>query len=112
MHVPGDGKKRRLGGLVASSRSIPRSHRRLRRMYKVPGLFKTTNGGRRWSRIGPPGKGNVLALTVDPTDPETIYAGMFDGRRLSRARTGVARGAPGRSLFREADGFFGRLRLL
>ena len=37
--------------------------------------------GRRLSRIGPPGSGNVLALTLDPTNPDTIYAGMSAGAK-------------------------------
>jgi len=44
------------------------------------GLFKTVDGGRHWTAIGPPGRGNVSALTLDPTDPETIYAGIYAGR--------------------------------
>jgi photosystem II stability/assembly factor-like uncharacterized protein len=51
----------------------------------APGLFKTTDGGGRWSRIGPPGGGKVLALTVDPTAPETIYAGMYEGARAFKS---------------------------
>jgi photosystem II stability/assembly factor-like uncharacterized protein len=51
----------------------------------APGLFKTTNGGGRWFHIGPPGGGNVLALTVDPTAPETIYAGMSDRARAFKS---------------------------
>ena len=40
----------------------------------------------------------MLALTVDPTDPETIYAGMFDGAKAFKStdggRTWSARAIP------------------
>jgi photosystem II stability/assembly factor-like uncharacterized protein len=77
-----------LGGVVSSLAIDPEKPQTLYAENKVPGLFKTTNGGRRWSRIGPPGSGSVHALTLDPTDPETIYAGMFDGAKASKSTDG------------------------
>jgi len=75
-----------LRGLVSSLAIDPEKQQTLYTggVY-APGLFKTTNGGGRWSRIGPPGDGNVLALTVDPTAPQTIYAGMYDAARAFKS---------------------------
>jgi photosystem II stability/assembly factor-like uncharacterized protein len=56
--------------------------------YSAPGLFKTTNGGRSWSAIGPAGQGYVLALALDPTDADTIYAGMFAGAKAFKSTDG------------------------
>jgi len=52
------------------------------------GLFKTVDGGRHWTAIGPPGRGSVSALTLDPTDPETIYAGMSAGAKAFKSTDG------------------------
>ena len=53
-----------------------------------PGLVKTTNGGRSWRSIDPPGTGDVVALALDPTDPSTIYAGRFDGAHAFKSTDG------------------------
>ena len=77
------------GGLVSSLAIDPEKPQTLYAgTYRVPGLFQTTNGGRRWSAIGPLGRGNVLALTLDSIAPETIYAGMFDGARAFKSTDG------------------------
>ena len=54
----------------------------------TPGLVKTTTGGRSWRSIDPPGKGDVVALALDPTDPSTIYAGMRDGAHAFKSTDG------------------------
>jgi photosystem II stability/assembly factor-like uncharacterized protein len=73
-----------LRGLVSSLAIDPEKQTLYTGGVYAPGLFKSTNGGR-WFSIGPPGGGNVLALTVDPTAPETIYAGMSDGARAFKS---------------------------
>ena len=77
-----------LGGLVSSLVIDPERPQTLYAENKVPGLFKTTNGGGRWLRVGPRGSGNVSALTLDPTDPDTIYAGMFAGAKAFKSTDG------------------------
>jgi len=44
-------------------------------------LFKSTNGGRTWNSFdaGLPRHSSVAALCIDPTAPETIYAGLSGG---------------------------------
>jgi len=63
--------------------------------YLSGGIFKTTNGGRRWAATGPPGKRYVLALALDPTDSETIYVGMAAGAKAFKS---VDRGRTWRAL--------------
>jgi photosystem II stability/assembly factor-like uncharacterized protein len=44
------------------------------------GVFKSTNGGRSWfSMTSGLGRPNVYALAIDPSAPETLYAGTDDG---------------------------------
>ena len=45
-------------------------------------IFKTTDGGARWTAAsaGLPDMIAVLALATDPSTPRTVYAGMQDGR--------------------------------
>lgn len=44
------------------------------------GVFRTTNGGIRWSQISPPGHAdirNVESVAIDPKNPDVIYAGTW-----------------------------------
>lgn len=67
------------------------------------GLFKSTNGGASWRRVG---LRNVGTVVLDPTDPETIYAGAEvaprrPGERLSRRTLdGVFKSSDGGSSWR------------
>ena len=47
---------------------------------KLNGVYRTTNGGKSWSRIGLIGVGGagVMALAIDPKTRGTIYAGTED----------------------------------
>lgn len=73
------------------------------------GLYKTTDGGKRWSLIL---KGDNLStgcsgLTMDPKNPELIYAGLWDFRRRGwtfRSGGDGPEAKSGSGLFRTADG--------
>lgn len=44
------------------------------------GVFRTTNGGVRWSLISPPDHAdirNVESVAIDPKDPDVVYAGTW-----------------------------------
>jgi photosystem II stability/assembly factor-like uncharacterized protein len=43
------------------------------------GIFKSTDGGHRWTSInvGIPGRGPVYEMAIDPQAPATLYVGMY-----------------------------------
>ena len=45
------------------------------------GVFKTVDGGATWARLGGglPSDPAVMALEVDPLNPEVVYAGLWNG---------------------------------
>jgi parallel beta-helix repeat protein len=51
------------------------------------GIYKSTNGGSEWTSVGGPYTGkwifktycSISSLVVDPTDPDTVYAGTVGG---------------------------------
>lgn len=47
------------------------------------GVYKTTNGGRTWTRIltGPNASTGCSMISMDPSDTKTIYASLWDFRR-------------------------------
>src|SRR5439155_14097317 len=54
------------------------------------GMFKTTNGGRLWTEADSGMKGQMIfALTVDPTNPVTLYAGSEGDNDCDRGGAGV-----------------------
>jgi photosystem II stability/assembly factor-like uncharacterized protein len=69
------------------------------------GLYKTTNGGRNWSRVlGPQVEGRrigVVDAVMDPTDPNTLYAATYDKVRLPYT---FDLGGPGSRLYKTTDG--------
>jgi photosystem II stability/assembly factor-like uncharacterized protein len=69
------------------------------------GLYKSTNGGRSWSRVlGPEVEGRrigVVDVVMDPTDPQTLYAASYDKVRLPYT---FDLGGPGSRLYKTTDG--------
>src|ERR1035437_4898045 len=73
------------------------------------GVYKTTNGGQSWTRVlrGTNGSTGCATMSLDPSDPKTIYAGMWDFRRQGWTfrSGGQDENAPsGSGLFRSTDG--------
>ena len=73
------------------------------------GLYKTTDGGRTWNLIlkGANLSTGCSTIALDPTNPEVIFAGMWDFRRKGWTLRSGGEGpdAPsGSGLFRSADG--------
>ncbi len=66
------------------------------------GVFKTTDGGKTWSKILYRNDGTGCAeLAMDPQDSSTLYAAMWDVRREPH---NFRSGGPGSGLFKSPDG--------
>ena len=69
------------------------------------GVFKTTDGGKTWRKLsrGLPndGKTGASALAMDPTNPNILYAGMWE--RI-RAPHNFLSGGPNGGIFKTTDG--------
>jgi photosystem II stability/assembly factor-like uncharacterized protein len=66
------------------------------------GVFKTTDGGKTWNKILYRNDGTGCAeIAMDPQDPNTIYAAMWDVRREP---WNFRSGGPGSGLFKSTDG--------
>jgi photosystem II stability/assembly factor-like uncharacterized protein len=66
------------------------------------GVFKTTDGGKTWSRsLFVNGDTGCADLAIDPQEPGTVYAAMWQVRRLPYFFTS---GGPGSGLFKTTDG--------
>ncbi len=73
------------------------------------GLYKTTDGGKNWSLIlkGANPSTGASAITMDPNDPNVLYACMWDFRRKGwtfRSGGDGPEQPSGSGLFRSADG--------
>jgi photosystem II stability/assembly factor-like uncharacterized protein len=73
------------------------------------GVYKTTDGGKNWTRIlkGPNASTGCSMMSMDPTNPKTIYAGMWDFRRKGWTFRSGGEGetAPsGSGFFKSTDG--------
>ena len=73
------------------------------------GVYKTTDGGKSWSRVlkGPNASTGCSMLSLDPTNPKTVYAGLWDFRRKGWTfrSGGDSAGVPsGSGLFKSTDG--------
>lgn len=66
------------------------------------GIYKTTDGGKTWSRIlhkGPLAGG--IDVELDPTNPNTVYAALWEAWRTPYT---LNSGGPGSGLFKSTDG--------
>jgi photosystem II stability/assembly factor-like uncharacterized protein len=73
------------------------------------GLYKTTDGGKSWTKIlaGANGSTGCSTISMDPSSPKTIYAGMWDFRRKGwtfRSGGDGPEAASGSGLFKSTDG--------
>jgi photosystem II stability/assembly factor-like uncharacterized protein len=66
------------------------------------GLYKSTDGGRTWQAILQKDEDTgAVDVAIDPTDPRTLYAAMYQRRR---APFGFVGGGPGSALYKSSDG--------
>jgi photosystem II stability/assembly factor-like uncharacterized protein len=66
------------------------------------GIFRTRDGGKTWQRVlFVDDKTGAIDVQIDPTDPKTIYAGMW---QVSRKPWLMESGGPGSGLYRSRDG--------
>ncbi len=73
------------------------------------GLYKTTDGGKNWSLVlpGPNLSTGCGSVTMDPKDPEVLFASLWDFRRKGwtfRSGGDGPKAPSGSGLFRTADG--------
>jgi photosystem II stability/assembly factor-like uncharacterized protein len=73
------------------------------------GLYKTTDGGKTWSRIlkGPNASTGCSMISMDKQNPQTIYAGLWDFRRKGWTFRSGGEGpsaVSGSGLFKSTDG--------
>src|SRR5262249_28311887 len=66
------------------------------------GVFKTTDGGRTWNKVLYKDENTgAIDLAMDPRDPDTLYAAMYQRQRKGWGFNG---GGPGSGIFRTTDG--------
>jgi photosystem II stability/assembly factor-like uncharacterized protein len=66
------------------------------------GVFKTTDGGRTWERVLFMDENTgAIDLAMDPSDPQTLFAAMYQRQRKVWGFNG---GGPGSGLYRTTDG--------
>ncbi|MDA1102526.1 MAG: glycosyl hydrolase [Gemmatimonadetes bacterium] len=66
------------------------------------GVYKTTDGGRSWAKVlFVDEHTGVVDMAIDPTDPNTVYAAMY--QRLRRT-WGFNGGGPGSGIYKTTDG--------
>ena len=73
------------------------------------GVFRTTDGGKTWTKIlkGPNGSTGCSMMSMDPKDPKTLYAGLWDFRRQGWTFRSGGNGPTafsGSGLFKSSDG--------
>ena len=66
------------------------------------GVFKTTDGGQSWQKVlYRDARTGAVDLVVDPTNPDVLYAALWEAWRKS---WGMSSGGPGSGLFKSVDG--------
>src|SRR5438067_2503798 len=66
------------------------------------GVFRTTDGGRTWQRVlYVDDETGATDLAIDPRDPETLFAAMYQRQRKAWGFNG---GGPGSGIYRTRDG--------
>ena len=66
------------------------------------GVYKSTDGGKTWTRVLSRDDGTgAVDLVVDPTNPEVLYASLWE---VSRTPHSLSSGGPGSGLFKSFDG--------
>ena len=66
------------------------------------GIFKTTDGGKTWTKVlFRDNKTGAVDITMDPSNPEVLYAGLWEAFRTSYS---MSSGGPGGGLFKSTDG--------
>src|SRR3954466_9068835 len=66
------------------------------------GVFKTSDGGRTWAKVlYVDDNTGATDLVMDPRDPQTLYAAMYQRQRKAWGFNG---GGPGSGIFRSRDG--------
>lgn len=66
------------------------------------GVFKSTDGGQNWRRVlFRNAQTGAADLIVDPSDPNTLYAGFW---QVNRTPWSLESGGPGSGLFKSTDG--------
>ena len=66
------------------------------------GVFRTTNGGEDWERVlYVDDRTGAIELVMDPSDPDTLYAAMWE---RSRKAWGHTTNGPGSGIYKSADG--------
>jgi photosystem II stability/assembly factor-like uncharacterized protein len=66
------------------------------------GVFKTTDGGKTWTKVlYRDNKTGAVDLSMDPSNPEVLYAGLWEANRTSWA---LSSGGAGSGLFKSSDG--------
>ena len=69
------------------------------------GLFKTTNGGATWTKLGSglpdDGRTGATEIIMDPRDPDVLYTGMY--HRIRQPAT-MYSGGPNGGIFKSTDG--------
>lgn len=66
------------------------------------GIFKTTDGGRTWAKVlYVNDKTGACDLSVDPSNPDVLYAGTWEAHRTPWS---LSSGGPGSKLWKSTDG--------